>query len=95
MVELTSVIGFIRWLLLAPRISVILLPTVTALVVLSRISADLFILVIESSALSMTTPSFTRLNWAPKRSLSASTPCKFSTLKSTELIRLLTSHNRR
>ena len=95
MVWLTSVIGFIKWLLLAPRISVILFPTVTPLDVLRRISADLFILVMLSSALSMTTPSLTKLNWAASKSLSARTPYRFSTLKRTELIRLLTSQSMR
>ena len=67
------------------------MPIVTSLFELRSTSADLFILVMISSALSIMTPSLTRLNCAARRSFSPKTPCKFSTLKRTELSKLLTS----
>lgn len=58
----TSEIVAMKWLFLDPKISDIVLPTALGLVVLNKISADLFNLLTECSAVRKTTASLTRLN---------------------------------
>ena len=68
-----------KWLLAVPRNSATWRPTVTSHVVLNRISAALFTLVMACAVLTKTTPSLTRSYWAYSRSALVIMPCRLST----------------